>query len=270
VGAHYFSTIATPLLHGRDFTGNDRRGRQPVTIVNEAFAERTWPNERALGKCIQIADTCYTVVGVAANAKYGDLKESQRAVFFLPIAQRAPGQFRMLLIRTSGDPSAVVPSIRRALQSLDDKLPYAQVQTLEDRLRPELQPRRLGASMFGLFGLVALVLAAIGLYGVVSYSVAQRTREVGIRMALGAQRGDVLSLVMRQGAVLTVTGLVLGLAAALGTTHLVTHLLFGVSATDPITFAGVCLLLAAVATLASYLPARHATKVDPMIALRAE
>jgi predicted permease len=270
VGAHYFSTIGTPMRQGRDFTANDRRGRQPVTIVNEAFAKRTWPNETALGKCIDIGGTCYTVIGVAANAKYRDLKESQRAVFFLPIAQRPPGQFRMLLIRTAGDPSTVVPSVRRVLQSMDDKLSYAQVETLVDRLRPDLQPRRLGASMFSAFGLLALVLAAIGLYGVVSYSVAQRTREVGIRMALGAQRGDVLSLVVRQGAVLTIIGLVLGLAAALGTTHLVTHLLFGVSATDPVTFVGVCVVLAAVAALASYLPARRATRVDPIIALRSE
>jgi putative ABC transport system permease protein len=153
---------------------------------------------------------------------------------------------------------------------MQSNLPYPEIKTFDDMLRPQLQPRRLGAAMFSVFGLLALVLAAVGLYGVVSYAVAQRTHEVGIRMALGARSEHVVRLVVRQGALLTLIGLVLGIAGALGATHLITHLLFGVSAADPVTFAGVCLILAAVAALASYLPARRATRVDPMIALRAE
>jgi len=211
------------------------------------------------------------VVGVAKNAKYATIEENQREAFFVPVAQshwaRTSGA---LLIRTAGDPSAAVAAVRRTLLEMRSNLPYPEVKTLEDIMRPELQPRRLGAAMFGVFGLLALVLAAIGLYGVVSYAVTQRTREVGIRMALGAQQVHVVSLVVRQGALLTLVGLVIGIAAALGAARLITHLLFGVSATDPITFVGVAVVLAAVAALASYLPARRATKVDPIIALRAE
>jgi ABC-type antimicrobial peptide transport system permease subunit len=239
-----------------------------VSIVNEAFATREFPSENPIGKCIDIGHTCYAVVGVVANGKYGQITESQRAAFFLPLAQRGGGG--TLLIRTAGNPSAVIPSVRRALQELGSNLPYPELKTMEDVLRPQLQPRRLGAAMFGVFGLLALVLAAVGLYGVVSYAVAQRTHEVGIRMALGAQSRHVVRLVVRQGAVLTLLGLAIGIAGALGAARLITHLLFGVSATDPVTFVGVCVVLAAVAALASYLPARRATRVDPIIALRAE
>ncbi|HEX6964630.1 MAG TPA: ABC transporter permease [Gemmatimonadaceae bacterium] len=267
-GPDYFTTIGTPIRQGRDFTAADRKGSERVAIVNDAFAKKNWPSESPIGKCIDIAKDCYTVVGVVANAKYANIEEKQRAAFFLPIAQT--GGSGSLLIRTAGDPSAVIASVRRALLELGSNLPYPELKTLEDQMRPQLQPRRLGAAMFGVFGLLALVLAAIGLYGVISYAVTQRTHEVGIRMALGAQPAHVLSLVVRQGAVLTLAGLVIGVAGALGAARLITHLLFGVSATDPITFVGVAVVLAAVAALASYLPARRATKVDPIIALRAE
>jgi putative ABC transport system permease protein len=241
-----------------------------VSIVNEAFATREFPNENPIGKCIDVDDTCFVVVGVVADAKYGQITESRRAAYFVPLAQAPWRDIGTLLIHTAGDPSAVIPSVRRALQELGSNLPYPELKTMEDVLRPQLQPRRLGAAMFGVFGLLALVLAAVGLYGVVSYAVAQRTHEVGIRMALGAQSRHVVRLVVRQGAVLTLLGLAIGIAGALGAARLITHLLFGVSATDPVTFAGVCVVLAAVAALASYLPARRATRVDPIIALRAE
>ncbi|HET7565978.1 MAG TPA: FtsX-like permease family protein, partial [Gemmatimonadaceae bacterium] len=270
-GPAYFATIGTRILQGRDFSAADREGSLPVAIVNEAFANKYWPGESPIGKCISDLKICHVVVGVAANAKYVSITEQPREVFFIPVAQsdwaRTGGA---LLIRTTGDPSAVITSVRRTLLAMRSNLPYPEVKTLEDIMRPELQPRRLGAAMIGVFGLLALVLAAIGLYGVISYAVTQRTREVGIRMALGAQQVHVVSLVVRQGALLTLVGLVIGIAAALGAARLITHLLFGVSATDPITFVGVAVLLAAVAALASYLPARRATRVDPMIALRAE
>ena len=267
-GPAYFSTIGTPILQGRDFTAADRKGSEPIAIVNEAFATKNWPGESPIGKCIDTGKSCRAVVGVVQNAKYATIEEKQREAIFVPVAQSYGAH--ALLIRTAGNPSAIIPSVRRTLLEMQSNLPYPEVKTLEDIMRPQLQPRRLGAAMFGVFGLLALVLAAIGLYGVVSYAVTQRTREVGIRMALGAQQVHVVSLVVRQGALLTLVGLVIGIAAALGAARLITHLLFGVSATDPITFVGVAVVLAAVAALASYLPARRATKVDPIIALRAE
>lgn len=274
-GAGYFGAIGTPMIEGRDFTESDRSGSERVVIVNESFARHYWPKSSAIGQCIDLGDEkkpeCHTVVGIAADARYTRLEEDHRPTFFVPIAQMGGGRAdRLLLIRTAGDPAAAIQTVRATLQSLAPNLPYADIQTMADVLRPQLQPRRLGAAMFGAFGLLALTLAAIGLYGVVSYTVTQRTHEVGIRLALGAQPGNVLRLVVKQGVLLTIMGLVIGIAGALAGAHLVTHLLFGVTATDPVTFAGVCVVLGGVATLASYLPARRASKVDPIIALRSE
>ncbi|HKJ92715.1 MAG TPA: ADOP family duplicated permease, partial [Longimicrobiales bacterium] len=266
VGPRYFATVGTPVLSGRDFTEQDDDG-PPTVIVNRAFAEHEWPGQSAIGHCVDIGwqqnARCYRVVGVVANGKYSSLEEHDRMAFFTPIG-RHPGERRMLLIRGGGDPAALIGSVRRALADVDPALPYVDLKTLPQILRPELQPRRLGASMFGAFGLLALLLAAVGLYGVVSYSVAQRTHELGVRMALGAGRGKVLRMVVRQGARLAAVGLVLGAAAALVVTRFVTHMLYGVSATDPLTFAGVVLLLGATAALASLIPAHRATRVDPL------
>ena len=269
VGPDYFTVIGTPILRGRDFTALDRQGGQPVAIVNEAFAKRNWPGESPIGKCIDIGKSCHIVVGVAANAKYGNINESQRLAFFIPLDTKL-GYQGSFLLRTAGDPAAVIPSVRRALLEMGGNLPYPEIQTFEQIMRPELQPRRLGAAMFGVFGLLALVLAAIGLYGVVSYAVEQRTHEVGVRMALGAQARQVRVLVVRQGALLTLIGLTIGVVGALAAARVITHLLFGVTATDPVTFAAVVVTLAVVAFVASWLPARRATKVDPIIALRSE
>jgi predicted permease len=273
-GSGYFGAIGTPLLQGRDFQPGDREGSQPVAIVNESFAKHYWPSTSPIGKCIEIGDAgsaeCKTVVGIVADAKYLQLEENPRPVFFLPIAQWSGSHDRYILVRTAGDPAAAIPNVRATLQRLAANLPYVNVQTMADVLRPQLQPRRLGAAMFGAFGVLALALAAIGLYGVISYAVAQRTHEVGIRLALGAQPAQVLRLVVRQGALLTGIGLLIGIAGALAGARLIAHFLFGVSATDPVTFAGVCVALGAVAALASYIPARRAARVDPIIALKAE
>jgi predicted permease len=273
-GAGYFGAIGTPLLQGRDFQPSDRKGSQPVAIVNESFAKHYWPSTSPIGKCIETGDAdsaeCNIVVGVAADAKYMQLEEDPRPVFFLPIAQWSGSHDRYILVRTTGDPAAAIPTVRATLQRLAANLPYVNVQTMAEVLRPQLQPRRLGAAMFGAFGVLALALAAIGLYGVISYAVAQRTHEVGIRLALGAQPAQVLRLVVRQGVLLTGIGLVIGIAGALAGAQLIAHFLFGVSATDPVTFAGVCVALGAVAALASYIPARRAARVDPIIALKAE
>jgi predicted permease len=275
VGDGYFSAIGTPILMGRDFAESDRGGSERVAIVNQSFARHYWPGRSAIGQCIDMGPKgrpdCHTVVGIVADAKYVQLEEQPRPAYSIPVAQMQHGwSERVILIRTAGDPSTMIPSVRATLQGLASNLPYANIQTMADVLRPQLQPRRLGAAMFGAFGVLALALAAIGLYGVISYAVTQRTHEVGIRLALGAQPAQVLSLVVRQGVVLTVIGLAIGIAGALAGARLIAHFLFGVSATDPITFAGVCVALGAVAALASYIPARRAARVDPIIALRSE
>lgn len=274
-GAGYFGAIGTPILQGRDFANGDRLGSEPVVIVNQSFARHYWPGSSPMGQCIDMGSKekpdCHTVVGIAADARYAQLEEKHRPAFFTAIAQTRGGfSDPELLIRTAGDPAAAIDRVRATLQRLAPNLPYANIQTLSDVLRPQLQPRRLGAAMFGAFGMMALALAAIGLYGVVSYTVTQRTHEMGIRLALGAQPAQVSRLVVRQGVALTILGLVIGIAGALAGAHLVTHLLFGVSAADPVTFAGVCIVLAGVAALASYIPARRAARVDPMVALRSE
>ena len=272
VGPRYFATIGTPLLAGRDFTRQDDAG-PPVVVVNRAFAEHEWPGASAIGHCVDIGyegdATCHWVVGVVANARYVGLEERDRMAFFQPIA-RHPGERRVLLIRAAGDPAALASDVRRALADVDPGLPYVDLKTLPELLRPQLQPRRLGASIFGAFGLLALLLAAVGLYGVVSYSVAQRTHELGVRIALGADRGRVLRLVVGQGARLTLLGLAIGAAAALATTRFLAHLLYGVSAMDPLTFAGVAVVLSAAAAFASLVPALRATRADPLVALRRE
>jgi predicted permease len=272
VGPRYFTTVGTPILAGREFTEQDRTGRARVVIVNQAFADREWPGARALGRCVNIGFkenmTCYRVVGVVATAKYVNLEEPSRPAFFEPASQTSV--VRVLLMRTTDDPAALAPSVRRALAEVDPTLGGIEVKTLTDVLRPELQPRWLGASMFSAFGLLALVLAAVGLYGVVSYGVEQRTHDLGVRMALGARPAQVRRLVVRQGMVLTLAGLAIGTCGALALSRFVTHLLYGVTATDPITFVAVGIVLAAVALLASLIPAGRAANVDPIVALRNE
>ncbi|HWG52600.1 MAG TPA: FtsX-like permease family protein, partial [Gemmatimonadaceae bacterium] len=276
VGSHFFSTMGIPIRAGRDFSDADRGGAMKVAIVDESFARREWPGGNALGKCIELgnrkAPQCYTVVGIAANANLVSLETQRFPEYFIPLAQY-PGslaRYQAFLIRTSGNPSRMMSAIRNALDEMEPNLPYVELRTMADILRPELQPRRLGASLFAVFGVLALVLAGIGLYGVIAFAVAQRTHEMGIRLALGARPRDVVSLVVRQSVLLTLAGLVIGIAGALAAAKLVTDLLFGVKPVDPVTLAGVVLLLAAATTLASWLPARRATRVDPMVALRSE
>jgi len=285
VGPDYFTTVGTAILRGRDFSRADWEHDAKVAIVNSAFATREWPAGSAIGRCIDLGGSgkpdCFTVIGVVANAKYSTLEEPTHAAFFLPLESGSSGSPNLrlsvggggtltFLIRTTGDPGAAIPSLRGALATLATGLPYVHLQTLEQTLRPMLQPRRLGASMFGVFGVVALVLAAIGLYGVVAYTVTQRTREVGIRMALGARSSHVLSLVVGQVLVVTTAGLLAGMLGALAGARLVTHLLFGVGAGDPLTYVGVGALLIVTAVVASFVPARRAISVDPMVALRTD
>ncbi len=273
VGAGYFATVGTPLLAGRDFANHDRAGAAPVVIVNRAFARYQWPGQRALDRCIDIGPPgsarCHRVVGVVADGRYAELEETARLAFFLPIAANRGGG-RVLLVRAAGDPAALAPSVRRALAELQPGLPYVDLLALRDVLQPQLQPRWLGASALGVLALLALVLTAVGLYGVVSYGVAQRTHELGVRMALGARRLQVTLLVVRQGLRLTCAGLALGIAGAVASTRFVRHLLYGVAPTDTLTFVAVAVIVTATAALATLLPALRATRLDPVVALRAE
>lgn len=272
VTPNFFQTLGIPLVEGRDFNATDVKGAPGVVIINEEFARRYFPGGSALGKRVRTADTegpYLEVVGVAKNAKYRGLLEDPLPFFYTPLAQNRMSSMA-LLVRTDGDPLTVLPSVRAELKSLNKNLTLYQINTLSTQLADALSNERMVAVLLSVFGIAALLLAAVGLYGVMSYVVVRRTHEIGVRMALGAQTGDIMKLVMLQGMMLLVVGSVVGLAAAFALTRLMSSLLFGVSATDPTTFVGITLLLAIVALLACYIPARRATKVDPMVALRYE
>ncbi|HLL14386.1 MAG TPA: ABC transporter permease [Pyrinomonadaceae bacterium] len=271
VTPNYFSTIGIPLVQGREFSAADTANAPGVVIINEEFARRYFPGANPLGKRLRTdSEGPYLeVVGVAKNAKYRGLREEPLPFFYTPLAQDAMSSMT-LFVRTDGDPLTVLPSVRAELKNLDKNLTVYQINTLHAHVAEALSADRLIAVLLGVFGIAALLLAAVGLYGVMSYTVARRTHEIGVRMALGAQTGDIIKLVLWQGVTLLVVGGVIGLASAFVLTRLMSSLLFGVSATDPLTFIGITLLLGSVALLACYLPARRATKVDPMVALRYE
>ena len=277
VAARYFETLRIPLSQGRAFQQQDNVNAPGVALVNEAFARRYWPGQQPLGKRIQMGavrsgvnDAPYlTVIGVTSDGKYATLGEEATPFIYLNLAQNSVLS-PTLVVRTQGDPFNSLSAVRSEVAALDKNLPLYDVKTMRQHLGLALLPARLAGSVLGVFGLVALTLAAAGIYGVMAYSVAQRTREIGIRMALGANARDVLRLIARQGMTLVLIGMGIGLAAAFALTQLLKSLMFGVSATDPLTFALVSMLLAAVALLACYFPARKATKVDPIVALRSE
>jgi predicted permease len=274
IGPGYFRTLRMPVLRGREFTDEDRMGAPKVAVVNDAMAERLWPGQDPLGKRLTLeakpkeADF-WTVVGVVRHGKHRSLEEAPRPVFYLPIWQEFSGTVT-LHVRTLGEPLPVVAPLRRIVQSLDANLPVFNVRTMRQHLGTAYFVPRTTATVLGLFGGLALLLASVGLYGVMSYSVARRAREMGIRMALGARRRDVLSLVIREGMALTVLGLVVGIGGALAATRFVAHLLHGIGTLDAPTFAGVSALLLLVALLACYVPGRRAARVSPLLALRAE
>ncbi|HZH32238.1 MAG TPA: ABC transporter permease [Pyrinomonadaceae bacterium] len=271
VSANYFKTLGIPLLQGRDFGAADTANAPGVVIINEEFARRYFPGASPLGKRVRTdSEGPYSeIIGVAKNAKYRGLREEPLPFFYTPLAQSSMSSMA-LFVRTDGDPLAVLPSVRAELKNLNKNLTLFQINTFSAHLASALSADRMIAVLLGVFGVAALLLAAVGLYGVMSYAVARRTHEIGVRMALGAQRGDIIKLVLWQGMALLLVGSVVGLAAAFALTRLISSLLFGVSATDPVTFVGITLLLGGVAMLACYLPARRATKVDPMVALRYE
>ena len=271
VSPGYFQTIGIPLLRGRDFTERDHPGAPRVAVVNEQMARRFWPGQDAIGKQFQLTRPRVSVeiVGVVRDGKMRNFREQARPGFYLPLDQHYCPQMT-LEVRTAGGPAGMLGAVRREVQALDKDLPLGEFRTLKTHLSSALSQERMTAALLSALGLLALVLAAIGLYGVISFSVAQRTREIGIRVALGAQSSQVLRVVLRQGMFLTLIGLGIGLAAAAVLTRFTASLLYGVSPTDPLTFAGVSFLLAALTLAASYIPARRATQVDPMVALRYE
>jgi macrolide transport system ATP-binding/permease protein len=267
----YFQAMNTRLLQGRDFTERDDENSPRVAIVNETFARRFFPGEDAIGRRFSLGSPegkKTEIIGVVQDGKYAGLNEDPKPFLTRPLWQSDLGA-TSVIVRTAGDSQRLIGVIRNETQLLDSHLPVTS-STLVEKLSLPMLPARITASLLGGFGLLALALAAIGIYGVISYAVSTRTHEIGVRMALGAQKTDVLKLVLQQGMTLTLIGVAIGLSAALALTRLMKTVLFGVSATDPITFAIASLLLAAVALLACYLPARRATRVDPMVALRHE
>jgi macrolide transport system ATP-binding/permease protein len=274
VGVGYFETLGVPLIAGRAFTEQDKKGVTRVAIVNETFTRRLLPNikspEDALGRRISFESPegpFLQIVGVAKDGKYFNIGEAPRAFLYRPMLQSYDG-YATLVVRTTGDPSGMISSVRSAVQSLDENMPLFDVKTMSDHMRLSLFPARVAAAILGGFGLLALILAAIGIYGVTAYSVAQRTREIGIRMALGANWASVSRMIVGQGLRLAAIGLAIGLTVALVLTRLMSDLLFGVSPTDPVTYAAILIILGGVAVAACLVPARRAAKVDPMIALR--
>jgi predicted permease len=268
-----FKTLGIPLLRGRDFTEQDTAGSPRVVIVNKAFADRYWPGEDPVGKRISSegAGGPYEhVVGVVKTVKHMFIGEDPRPYIYRAQSQNYRPSFNMLLVRTSGNPTAVLSPVCDVIRQLDPNMSPMGTLVLSEMISFALLPARFAAGLFGLIGMLALLLASVGLYGVMSYTIGRRTREIGIRMALGAQDSDVVRLVLKQGLTLTVIGLSVGLAISFAATRVLSTLLYEIGADDPATFGSVSLILAIVALLACYIPARRATRVDPMVALRCE
>jgi putative ABC transport system permease protein len=274
----FFSTLGIPLIKGRDFTADDHPQAPGIVIISESMARRYWPNEDPIGKRLRedsrgapIPAPWLSIVGVVGEVKYRGLPQNPNAdpdVYF-PLPQRPIGNL-FLAVRTGVDPNSLIAAVRGVLQKLDPNLPAYEVTTMAERVADQTTRSRFSAWLLSVFGALALALAAIGIYSVMAYAVEQRSREIGVRVAMGARASDVLKMVIGQGMRLALAGVALGLGAALALTQLMKRLLFGVGAADPLTYGAIALLLTLVALLACWIPARRATKVDPMVVLRFE
>ncbi len=272
----YLHTLGVPLLRGRDFTVQDNENTERVGLINARLAHQFWPNEEAVGKRFMFGrpdpktpSKWITIVGVVGDTKLYGLANPSRLEVYVPFSQRA-SHYMVLLVRSAVEPSSLTSAVRGAVASIDKDQPILDVSTMEQMVNNSVATNRITLILLGLFSGLALVLAVVGVYGVISYSVAQRTREIGIRMALGAERLEVLKMVVGNSLKLTLSGVGLGIAGALALTHLLAGLLYNVKPTDLLTFFGASFALTAVALVASYVPARRAAKVDPMVALRYE
>ncbi|SRR6266404_480122 len=275
--AGYFSAMSIPLLRGRLFDGSDKVNTQHVAVISQSLAQRYWPAEDPIGKRIQFGnmDTdkrLMQIVGIVGDVRDASLEREPQPAVYASSLQR-PQWWQVarlaLVVRSQSNPQTLIPSLRQTVQDLRSDVPTS-FATLQQVFSDSFDGRRFSLTLFGVFGGVALFIAVIGLYGMLTYSVTERTREMGIRMALGAQRGNVLRLVIRQGLRLVAAGIGIGLIGAWGLTRLMTTLLFGVTPTDSITLVAVVMTLAIVALAACYIPARRATKVDPLVALKCE
>ena len=268
----YFRVLKTPLLQGRFFAESDNADAPGVVLINDALAKKYWPNEDALGKRITFSDTrkpdpkWLTIIGIVRGIRHRGLDVDPVPEYYLPLAQRAQSSM-ILAVRSAQDPRGLASAIRREIQSIDPDQPIANVRTLENVTADSVAPRRMSMVLLGAFAGIALLLATVGIYGVISYLVVQRTHEIGVRMALGAQRSDVLRLVVGHAAKLVGIGAVIGLVLAFFSTRTLSAFLYTVGAFDAVTFVLVTVALSVVALVASYIPALRATRADPMIAL---
>jgi predicted permease len=277
VTADYFATMGISLLQGRAFTESDRKGTAPVMIVNATMARAFWPGEDAIGKCVMLGGDsvppCAEVVGVVEDARRMQLREEPMLQYYVPVEQsRSFGMTtdRTLFIRVAGDPERMIEPIRRRLMLLDANLPWAAVRSMDTTLQPRIQPWRLGAMVLSVFGALALVVAAVGLFGVLAYSVATRTHEFGVRGALGADRGRIVGLVLREALIITGIGLAIGAVGALALGRWAAPMLFETSPRDPVIIGAVAVVMLVTAIGASVIPGLRAARVDPASALRAD
>jgi putative ABC transport system permease protein len=269
VNSQYFESLRIPLLRGRNFTEPETHQSARVLIISDLLARAVFPDEEPLGKRLVMSwdDQPFEIIGIVGDIRHRSMESDPLPAMYLPTVQTP---WMNLVIRTSGDPAGLAPAVRREVQAIDPDQPVAAIRTMDEWLENSVATSRYRTALLGLLALVALLLAATGIYGVMSYSVTQRTHEIGVRMALGAKRFDVLRLVVSQGMMLVVLGVVIGVAGAFALTRVMSTLLFGVTAKDPLTFISVAVLLTLVAFVACYIPARRATKVDPLVALRYE
>jgi putative ABC transport system permease protein len=275
IGPGYFSTMGIPVVGGRDFTDQDNADAKDVVVISEKTAQHFWPGQDPIGKRLKPGSSTSKgdwreVIGIVKDVRQNDLIAPPKMQMYFSFRQLKNIAANALVVRTTVEPISLAGSVRNAIWSVDKDQAVANIDTMDHIVAKAVARQRFSMLLLGVFAAVALLLASVGIYGVMSYSVAQRTREIGIRMALGARRADVLQMTVGQGLKLVGAGMILGLGAAFLLTRVMATLLYGISATDPLTFIGISVVLLAVAVLASYVPALRATKVDPIIALRAQ